>query len=191
MSETPARATSAAAFKCFHVDHCDLLLRVHWHPPPVLATTTMSPRRWSQRFARQPGATASTFLSILTRRHPHAGKTTRQHGQKASKPMRHHLQNVGTPSRRHPQNTVSGMRHHQQNTGEQTRCQHGSQVKDCKCQQIVSKEYEAVTHTQLFFKHNNQNNVLASATLYALKNLLFVSGPEKLLLRFYGSQLKD
>lgn len=69
---------------------------MRWRPRPVLGTTTMSLRRWSQKFARQPSATASTFPSIPTRHHPPAGKATRQHPQKASKPMRHRLQNMRT-----------------------------------------------------------------------------------------------
>lgn len=79
-----------------------------------------SPRRWSQKFARQPSVTASTFQNIPPRHHPHTGKTTRHHPQKAWKPMRHHLQNTGTQTRHHPQNTVTQMRHHPQNTGKQT-----------------------------------------------------------------------
>lgn len=114
---------SDLGFECFFT--CRLLWlvdlhRVRWRPHLVSGTTTMSLRRWSQKFARQPSVTASTFLSIPARHHPHPGKTTRQHLQKAWKPMRHHLQNISTQSRHHPQNTVSRIRHHQKNTGKQT-----------------------------------------------------------------------
>lgn len=91
-----------------------------WHPHPGSGTTMTSPRRWSQKFARQPSATASTFQNIPPSHHPHTGKTTRHHPQNAWKPMRHHLQNTGTQTRHHPQNTVTQIRHHPQSTGKQT-----------------------------------------------------------------------
>lgn len=94
--------------------------RLLWLPHPGSGTTMTSPRRWSQKSARQPSVTASTIPNIPARHHPHAGKTTRHHPQKAQKPMRHRLQSTGSQSRHHPQNTVTQMRHQRQEAGKRT-----------------------------------------------------------------------
>lgn len=119
------------------------LFRLLWCPHPGSGTTMTSPRQWSQKFARQPSVTASTFQNIPPRHHPHAGKTTRHHPQKAWKPMRHHLQNTGTQTRHHPQNTVTQMRHHPQDTGKRT--WHHSQNTGEPTMQMVEQNFKEHT----------------------------------------------
>lgn len=144
-----------------------------WPPPPGSATTTTSPRRWSQKFARQPSVTASTSQNIPPRHQPHAGKTTRHHPQHAQKPMRHRLQSAGSQSRHHPQNALTQTRRGARRAGKPT----------WRCWQNTGKPTVQGGSTWFTVKIA-QCKIAKAGERTKLKSSITTDTPDALLLRF-------